>query len=157
MLIYCFVQGTLRSSCCGPSWSRRRRRWRECWLRWPASTCPTSDSNPRRRWAHIILYNHVYCTWPTMPSKHIWSNFVLWYLDMILTSLNDIIMCFRNLRNPLQKEALMILRRKETLNMKNNKWMISDILETIIKMIRKICKENVAAAMESTHYWKQHY
>ena len=46
---YCLYQGTLRSSCCGPSWSRQRRRWRECWLRWPASTCPTSDSNPRRR------------------------------------------------------------------------------------------------------------
>ena len=74
---------------------------------------------------------------------------MLSYLDMILTSLNDIIMCFRNQRNPLKKEALMILRRKEMLNMKNNK---SDILETIIKKIRKICKENVAAAMESTHY-----
>ena len=48
-------------------------------------------------------------------------SFVLSNLDMILTSLNDIIMCFRNLRNPQQKEALMILRRKETLNMKNNK------------------------------------
>ena len=58
-------------------------------------------------------------------------------------------MCFRNQRNPLQKEALMILRKKEMFNMKNNK---SDILETIIKKIRKLCKENVAAAMESTDY-----